>query len=195
MRQAQMLRETKETRIEMAFVLDGKGLVQVDTGIGFFDHMLTLMAAHGRMDITLRCTGDLQVDCHHTVEDVGIVLGQALFKALGDKAGIVRYGSAWVPMDEALAQVVLDISGRPFLSFNAVFASQRVGTLETQMVEEFFRAVAVQGGLTLHIRLPEGQNDHHKIEAIFKAFGRALRQAAAIDPSLEGAVPSTKGSL
>lgn len=195
MRQATVTRKTRETDIALTLNLDGQGRAEVDTGIGFFNHMLILFAAQSRVDLAVRCQGDLEVDCHHTVEDVGIALGQALAQALGDKAGITRYGDAWVPMDEALVQAVLDISGRPWLTFRGEFSADRVGGFDTQMTEEFFRALAVHGGLTLHLRLVEGRNDHHRIEAAFKAFGRALRQAAAIDPELGGAIPSTKGCL
>lgn len=194
MRAAEIRRKTNETDIRLSFTLDGQGHADVHCGVGFFEHMLSAFCRFGLFDMELTCTGDLDVDAHHTVEDVGICLGQAIAKALGDKRGITRLGHAYVPMDEALAFVALDISGRPYLAFDARFEAPRVGTMDTQLAQEFFRAVAVGAGLTLHMRVPYGQNDHHKIEALFKAFGRALMDAAAIDPRVTG-VPSTKGVL
>lgn len=194
MRQSSVTRRTQETDIELTLCLDGEGKADVHTGIGFFDHMLSALCRFGLVDLQLTCRGDLHVDAHHTVEDVGLCLGQAIGEALADKRGISRLGHAYVPMDEALAFVTLDISGRPFLRFDASFTSPMVGAMDTQLAEEFFRAVAVKAGITLHMQLPYGTNDHHKIEALFKAFGRALRDAAAIDPRVKG-VPSTKGVL
>ena len=194
MRQSSVTRRTQETDIELTLCLDGEGKADVHTGIGFFDHMLSALCRFGLVDLQLMCRGDLHVDAHHTVEDVGLCLGQAIGEALADKRGISRLGHAYVPMDEALAFVTLDISGRPFLRFDASFTSPMVGAMDTQLAEEFFRAVAVKAGITLHMQLPYGTNDHHKIEALFKAFGRALRDAAAIDPRVKG-VPSTKGVL
>ena len=188
-------RVTKETDISLEIDLDGKGVADIDTGIGFFDHMLNGFARHGRFDLKVRCKGDIEVDAHHSVEDVGIALGEAVKNALGDKKGITRYGFASIPMDEALAQCSIDISGRGFLVYRCDFAYGMCGSMDTQMAEEFFRAVANNAGITLHLDCPYGVNDHHKMEALFKAFGRALRQAVSIDPDLEGEVPSTKGVL
>ena len=187
-------RQTQETRVDVSVSLDGTGDSRIATGIGFFDHMLTLFAKHGLFTLKIQATGDLAVDCHHTVEDVGIVLGQALQQAAGDKRGIRRYGQFLVPMDEALAQVILDFSGRPFLVFDAELGQGRVGELDVEMVEEFLRALAVNAGITLHVRVLYGKNRHHMIEAIFKALGRALAQSLEIDPRVQG-VPSSKGTL
>lgn len=187
-------RTTAETAISVRVAVDGQGDGSIQTGVGFFDHMLQLLARHGMIDLTLRAKGDMEVDCHHTVEDCGLALGSALKEALGDKSGIARYGTAWVPMDEALAMVALDISGRPFLVFEADLPRVKLGDFDLEMVEEFFRAVAVQAGITLHIRLLSGKNAHHMAEAIFKAVGRALRDAMRIDPAIRG-VMSTKGVL
>ncbi|MGI6260716.1 MAG: imidazoleglycerol-phosphate dehydratase HisB [Acutalibacteraceae bacterium] len=192
MRSAQIIRKTKETDIELSLSLDG-GEVSVDTGIGFFDHMLTAFAMHGGYGLTLKVKGDLNVDCHHTVEDTGIVLGKAFAQALGEKAGIGRYGSFYVPMDEALAFCASDFSGRGFLVFRAEFAQECVGEFDTCMTEEFFRALAINAGLTLHISVPYGSNAHHQIEAVFKAVGHALALGTA--PNTTGAVLSTKGML
>lgn len=192
MRSAEIVRKTSETEIRLQLNLDGTGRFTGECGIGFLDHMLHQVARHGGMDLEYTCTGDLAVDTHHTVEDLGICLGKALRDALGDKAGIRRYGTAYVPMDEALARVVLDFSGRSYLRMGAVFPAERIGTLETECVLEFFRAVAEQGGITLHMDLLEGTNTHHMIEALFKAFGRALKEAAAVVG--EGLL-STKGML
>lgn len=194
MRQGIILRETKETDIEASIELDGKGTANIQTGVGFFDHMLTLMARHGLFDITVRCRGDIEVDSHHTVEDVGICLGQAIKQAVGDKAGIKRYGTFYVPMDEALAMVSLDVSGRPYLVFDAEFAGTACGAFDTQLTEEFFRSVAMEGGLALHMKVLYGRNDHHKIEALFKAFARALDMATMMDGRFSD-IPSTKGVL
>lgn len=192
MRTAQIDRKTRETDIALSIDLDGKGNVSVDTGIGFFDHMLTALAVHCGIDLTVKCQGDLYVDAHHTVEDTGICLGKAFAQALGDKSGIARYGSAYVPMDEALAFCSLDISGRAFLVFNAQFSDDRIGQFDTCLTEEFFRAFAFNAGITLHIREEYGKNDHHICEAIFKAAAHALKQAIAVNG---GAVLSTKGVL
>ena len=192
MRTAKIERKTKETDITLTVDLDGKGRVSIDTGIGFFDHMLTALAVHSGVDMTVKCKGDLNVDGHHSVEDIGICLGKAFAEALGDKSGIARYGSAYVPMDESLAFCSLDISGRAFLVFNATFSDDRIGEFDTCLAEEFFRAFAFNAGITLHIRQEYGKNDHHICEAIFKAVAHALKQALA---SNGGGVLSTKGVL
>ena len=193
-RRAEIERKTAETQISIKLNLDGEGTCDIATGIGFLDHMLTLLAKHSFMDLTVKAKGDLEVDSHHTVEDIGIVLGEALQEALGDKAGIHRYGNCFIPMDETLAQVCLDFSGRPFLVFDAEIPKIQLGNYDTEMTEEFFRAVAVHCGLTLHIRVLYGSNVHHIIEAIFKAFARAVAEAAAVDPRVKG-VMSSKGVL
>lgn len=187
-------RNTAETDITLALELDGSGQSDVQTGIGFFDHMLTLLSKHGLLDLNVKVAGDLFVDGHHTVEDTAIVLGQALANALGDKKGIKRYGSAYVPMDETLAFVCVDISGRPYLHYEGDISAERVGNFETELLEEFLRALAVHGGLTLHVRILYGRNAHHMIEAVFKALGRALDEATKIDERISG-VMSTKGRL
>lgn len=194
MREARIERRTAETNIVLAINLDGEGKAEVDTGIGFFDHMLTHLARHGLFDLKVSAKGDLHIDPHHTVEDVGICLGKAFLQALGEPKGIARYGHAVVPMDEALAEAAVDCSGRPFLVFDASFPAERVGAFDTELAEEFWRAVAVNGRLTLHIVLRAGKNAHHGIEAIFKAAARALRQAVTHDPRVAG-VPSTKGMI
>lgn len=194
MRKAKIERKTAETNVRLELGLDGTGERDIATGIGFFDHMLNLFAKHGLFDLTVRCDGDLAVDGHHSVEDIGISLGQAFREALGDKAGITRYGSFYVPMDEALAFVAVDISGRPYLVYDGGEMSLMVGDYDTELTEEFLRAFAVNAGITLHARVLYGKNSHHKIEAIFKALGQALRTAAARDPRIKG-VPSTKGVL
>ena len=193
-RTAQVQRTTAETDVSLSLNLDGAGHAEISTGVGFFDHMLTLMSAHGLLDLEVEAHGDTHIDDHHTVEDVGIVLGQALRQALGDKAGIRRYGHAVVPMDEALSLVALDCSGRGLLVHEAEFTRDTIGTFDTELVEEFLRAVAHNAGITLHVQLSAGRNAHHKAEAIFKALGQALRTAVEPDPRREG-VPSTKGSL
>ena len=193
-RTAKLSRQTKETKIELSLDLDGKGVASVHTGVGFFDHMLDLLSRHGLLDLDVDAEGDLQVDQHHTVEDVGIVLGQALEKALGDKRGICRYGWANVPMDESLAQVALDLSGRPAFVFNVVFTGPAIGDFASELVEEFFKALATSARMNLHIAVPYGTNNHHIAEAIFKATAKALRQAVSPDPRNPN-VPSTKGSL
>lgn len=187
-----MTRSTKETDITLDLMLDGSGQVELQTGIGFFDHMLTALAVHAGWDLRLQCKGDLDVDGHHTVEDVGIVLGMALAEALRDKAGLVRYGQAYIPMDEALARTVVDVSGRAYLVFDASFEAPCVGSLDTQLVREFFQAVAMNAGITLHMAVLYGQNDHHKIEVLFKSAAHALRMALG---SRDGGVLSTKGVL
>ena len=194
-RSASTERNTKETKIKGSLELDGTGISDISTGIGFLDHMLDLLARHSGMDLSIRCDGDLNVDGHHTTEDIGIVIGKLLGEALGEKRGINRYGFASIPMDEALAQCSLDISGRPYLVLQAEFGGEYVGEFATELVEEFFRAVAFNAGLTLHIKCEYGANDHHKIEAMFKAFARALRIAVAIDEQFKDQIPSTKGVL
>lgn len=192
MRSASVQRKTKETEISVSLRLDGPAKAEIGTGIGFFDHMLTAFAVHGGFSLSVSAKGDLDVDCHHTVEDVGIVLGDALREAAGDRAGIARYGSAMIPMDEALALAVVDVSGRPELVFRAEFANERIGGLDTQMIREFWKAFAFHAGITLHLVLQYGENDHHKAEALFKAAAHALR--AAVRREGEG-VLSTKGVL
>lgn len=194
MRQAEVKRKTAETEIAVSFRADGTGVSEVSTGIGFFDHMLTLFAKHGLFDMTVNCKGDLHIDGHHTVEDIGIALGKAISQALGDKAGIKRYGASFVPMDEALAFVSLDLSGRPFLVYEAVEMAPMIGAYDSQLTEEFLRAVCVHAGITLHVEVRRGSNSHHIVEAIFKAFGRALGEAVQKDPRIRG-VMSTKGVL
>lgn len=193
-RTATLKRTTKETDIEISFDIDGAGEANVGSGIGFFDHMLILFAKHGLFSLTVKAQGDLVIDGHHTVEDIGIVLGQALAKAAGDKAGIRRYGHVYVPMDEALVLVVVDFSGRPFLAFDAELGQGRIGEFDVELTEEFLRAVAVNAGVTLHVKLLSGKNRHHMVEAIFKALGRALSQSLERDPRVQG-VPSSKGML
>lgn len=194
MRKAAISRETKETRITVSVALDGAGRASVNTGVGFFDHMLDHVAKHGLLDLDLTAEGDLHIDPHHTVEDVGICLGKAVLEAVGAPVGLTRYGHAVVPMDEALAEVALDFSGRPFLAFDAELPPARLGEFDVELAEEFLRAFAVQARITLHVRLLRGKNLHHCVEAIFKALGRALRQALTVDPRVTG-VPSTKGSI
>ena len=192
MRSVKLERETKETQVECELNLDGEGKASVNTGIGFFDHMLELLAFHSGMNLYLRADGDLDVDDHHTIEDCGILLGKVMRKALGDRAGIARYGSFTLPMDETLASVDLDISGRPYLVFNCEFKRDQIGMMATETVEEFLRAFAFQAGITLHVNVHYGNNDHHKAEAIFKALGRALRAAVKVSGDK---IPSTKGML
>ena len=193
-RKALVERKTRETDIRLALDLDGEGRSKIQTGIGFLDHMLTSFATHGRFDLDIRCKGDLHVDAHHSVEDVGIALGQALSRALGDKKGIVRFGHAYCPLDEALSRCVIDLSGRPFLVFDVTFKAQRVGDLATELFEDFFWALADHGRLNLHLEALRGRNAHHIAETLFKASSRALSMAVAKDPRMKG-VPSTKGSL
>ena len=195
MRTATIKRKTKETDIEVTVNLDGTGVSTVATGIGFFDHMLDLLARHSRIDIEVKAEGDLHVDHHHTTEDVGIALGQAVKQALGDMKGITRYADVHVPMDEALTRVAVDISGRPFLVFKAEFVRDKVGEFDTELVQEWFQAFAMNSGITLHAETLYGSNDHHIAESCFKGLARALRTAVAIDPRARDEVPSTKGSL
>jgi imidazoleglycerol-phosphate dehydratase len=194
-RTATISRTTAETDIRATVCLDGTGKVQVATGIGFLDHMLTALGRHALLDLVVEAKGDLHIDYHHTTEDVGIVLGQALRKALGDKRGIRRYGHALLPMDEALAEAAIDISGRPFLAWSVPFARDKVGEMDTELFEEFFRAFAFNAGITVHVTLKAGTNAHHVAEACFKALARALRMAVETDPRSPDAVPSTKGVL
>lgn len=192
-RDARIIRTTKETDITVVLKLDGGGNCDIDTGIGFFDHMLTALAVHGGFDLTVNCKGDLNVDGHHSVEDVGICLGKAFNEALGDKKGIMRYGSAFVPMDEALGFCALDISNRPFLVFNAEFTNEKIGDYESCLTEEFMRAFAFNAGITLHLKAEYGKNDHHITEALFKALAYALKQAVRLNS--DGFAVSTKGAL
>ncbi len=191
---ADITRDTGETKITMQLELDGSGITDIDTGIGFFDHMLNSFARHGLFNLDVRCEGDLYVDCHHTVEDTGIVLGDCIHEAIGDKKAMRRFGDIILPMDDALVLCALDLSGRPYLGFEAEFASQRVGEFDTEMVREFFYAVTYRAGMNLHIRQLAGTNSHHIIEAMFKAFAKALDQATQTDPRIVD-VLSTKGTL
>lgn len=193
-RRGETVRETRETSVRVAVDLDGTGKASIATGVGFLDHMLELLAGHSLLDLVVEASGDLDVDEHHTVEDVGITLGMALSEALGERRGIRRYGFL-LPMDEALARVALDLGGRPFVVFEAEFSREKVGDLSTELVEDFVRGLAQHLGANIHVRVEYGRNDHHKIEAIFKALGRALRAAIEEDPRLEDRVPSTKGVL
>lgn len=194
-RNAEISRQTKETKIRVALNLDGNGTSAANSGVGFFDHMLDLLTRHSLMDLTVEAKGDLEVDAHHTVEDVGIVIGQALEKSLGDKRGIYRYGWAIVPMDESLAQVAIDLSGRAAVVFNVQFKGSMIGTFPVELIEEFFKALAANAKMNLHITVPYGSNNHHISEAIFKATAKALRQATSQDPRAADQVPSTKGTL
>ena len=195
MRRATLERKTKETDIRLELNLDGTGSADIDTGVGFFDHMLHAFAVHSGFDISVRCKGDLQVDAHHTVEDIGITLGQALAVALGDKKGLTRYGHAYVPLDEALSRVVVDLSGRPGLVFGVNFTRATIGAFDVDLVREFFQGLVNHALITLHIDNLRGENAHHQAESVFKAFGRALRMAVTPDPRMAGAMPSTKGTL
>ncbi|MBC6437568.1 MAG: imidazoleglycerol-phosphate dehydratase HisB [Rhodobacteraceae bacterium] len=195
MRQAKLSRTTAETEVSAEINLDGTGLYDNVTGVGFLDHMLDQLARHALFDMTIRAKGDLHIDDHHTVEDVGITLGQALTQALGDKRGIRRYGACLLPMDDALVCAVLDLSGRPYLVWNAPMPTARIGTFDTELLREFFQAFAAHGGITLHVEALHGLNSHHIAEAAFKAVAHALREAVEIDPRKGDAVPSTKGSL
>ena len=194
-RTAEISRATSETEIRIRIDLDGTGQGRIATGIGFLDHMLTALCRHSLIDMEIEAKGDLHIDFHHTTEDVGIVLGQAIRQALGDKRGIRRYGQALVPMDEALVEAAIDISGRPFLAWNATFTRDKVGEMDTELFEEFFRAFAMNAGITLHVTQKAGTNAHHIAEGCFKALARALRMAVEPDPRAAGAIPSTKGSL
>ena len=195
MRTAEIIRKTAETDIMLTLNLDGTGKSTVKTGVGFLDHMLTLFAAHGKFDLEVTCNGDTYVDDHHSAEDIGICLGSAIAQAVGDKRGIRRYGSMLLPMDEALVLCALDLSGRSCLRYTAQIPSQKIGTFDTELVEEFFLAVTRAAGMTLHIRQMDGTNSHHIVEAMFKAFGRALREAVSYDESARDEIPSTKGVL
>jgi len=195
MRKATVKRKTQETDVEVAVDLDGTGAASISTGIGFFDHMLDLLARHSRIDLTVKAVGDLHIDHHHTTEDVGIALGQAVKQALGDMKGITRYADVHLPMDEALTRVAVDISGRPFLVFRAEFGRDKVGTFDTELVREWFQAFAMNSGITLHVETLYGGNDHHIAESCFKGLARALRAAVAVDPRAAGEIPSTKGTL
>jgi imidazoleglycerol-phosphate dehydratase len=195
MRKAELARKTGETDVKLSLDLDGTGKAEIDTGVGFLDHMLTLFARHGRFDLCVSCKGDTRVDDHHSTEDIAIVLGQAFREALGDKRGIVRYGDIVLPMDEALILAALDISGRGMLCFRAAFRAKKMGTFDTELVEDFFIAFAANAGITLHIRQLAGRNSHHIAEGIFKAVARALRKAVSVDPDAAGEIPSTKGVL
>ena len=194
-RKSTVRRQTKETRVELTLDLDGKGNVSAKTGVGFLDHMLEHLGKHSLVDLQVEAAGDVQVDDHHTVEDVAICLGQALKEALGDKAGIRRYGWASVPMEDALANVALDLSGRAAVVFDVNFVGEKIGSFDVQLVEEFLRRFAVEAGMNLHISVPHGSNDHHIAEAVFKALAQALRTAKSFDPQRGGEVPSTKGTL
>ena len=195
MRKGSVKRRTKETDVEVDVDLDGDGTSAIATGIGFLDHMLDLLARHARITLSVKAKGDLHVDHHHTTEDVGIALGKAVKDALGDMKGITRYADVHVPMDEALTRVAVDISGRPFLVFKATFVRDKVGTFDTELVNEWFQAFAMNAGITLHVETLYGSNDHHIAESCFKGLARALRAAVAIDPRAQGEVPSTKGTL
>jgi imidazoleglycerol-phosphate dehydratase len=195
MRSAEVQRNTLETRIRVKVDLDGSGKSKLATGVGFFDHMLDQIARHGMLDLEVEAQGDLHIDAHHTVEDVGITLGQALAKAWGDKKGLVRYGHAYVPLDEALSRVVIDLSGRPGLTFNVDFVRGSIGEFDVDLVREFFQGLVNHANATVHIDNLRGDNAHHQAETVFKAFGRALRMAVDADPRAAGAIPSTKGSL
>ncbi|APX11863.1 imidazoleglycerol-phosphate dehydratase HisB [Tateyamaria omphalii] len=195
MRKSTLTRTTAETDISVSLDLDGTGTYDNETGVGFFDHMLDQLARHALIDMTVRCTGDLHIDDHHTVEDVGIAIGQALSQAVGNKMGIQRYGSCLLPMDDALVRAALDLSGRPFLVWNVDLPTPKIGTFDTELVREFFQALSTHGGITLHVDMLHGINSHHIAEAAFKAVARALRVALEVDPRVADAIPSTKGSL
>ena len=195
MRAAKISRKTKETEIDVSVDLEGTGAATISTGIGFFDHMLEQLARHSLIDIAISAKGDLHIDQHHTVEDVGIALGQAIRQALGERAGIARYAEALLPMDETLTRVAIDVSGRPFLVFRTEFPRQKIGEFDTELVREFFQAFAMNAGITLHVETLYGANAHHISETCFKGLARALRFAVALDPRQKGAIPSTKGTL
>ena len=194
-RRATVERATKETRISVSLDLDGTGAYDVSTGIGFLDHMLEQLSRHSLIDLTVRAEGDLHIDFHHTTEDTGIAIGQALAKALGERRGIARYGEALLPMDEALSQAAIDLSGRPYLVWNVRLSRDKLGEMDTELFKEWFQAFAQNAGATLHVRSFYGDNNHHIVESCYKALARALRTAVALDPRLQGAVPSTKGTL
>ncbi|MEO0938481.1 MAG: imidazoleglycerol-phosphate dehydratase HisB [Pseudomonadota bacterium] len=195
MRTATITRATAETDIRVEIDLDGTGTYDNQTGVGFFDHMLDQLARHALIDMKVRCTGDVHIDDHHTVEDVGIALGRALSEAMGDKRGIVRYGACLLPMDDALVRCALDLSGRPFLVWNVALPTPKIGTFDTELVREFFQAFSTHGGITLHVDMLHGLNSHHIAEAVFKSVARALRDALETDPRKSGDIPSTKGTL
>jgi imidazoleglycerol-phosphate dehydratase len=195
MRRAELTRETSETRIAVAVNLDGRGAAEIETGIGFFDHMLTAFSRHALIDLKLKAVGDRQVDDHHTVEDCGILIGRAVSRALGDRVGVRRYGACLLPMDEALTRAALDLSGRPFLVWSVPFRVERIGGFDAQLAREFFTAFAMNGGVTLHVEGLAGENGHHVAESAFKAVARALREAVEPDPRGDGFAPSTKGTL
>ncbi len=195
MRAASVSRRTAETDVAVSIALDGTGKAEIATGVGFLDHMLELFARHGLFDLTVKVTGDLHVDQHHTTEDAGIALGQAVLQALGDKRGIARYADLHLPMDETLTRVALDISGRPFLVFRTAFPTEKIGAFDTELVREWFQAFAMNAGITLHVETLYGANSHHIAESCFKGLARALRRAVAVDPREEGRIPSTKGAL
>ena len=195
MRTSQITRKTAETEIDVTVALDGTGQYDNETGVGFFDHMLDQLARHSLIDMKIRCTGDLHIDDHHTVEDVGIAIGQALREAVGDKTGIRRYGACLLPMDDALVRAALDLSGRPFLVWNVDLPTPKIGSFDTELVREFFQALSTHGGITLHVDALHGFNSHHIAEAAFKAVARALRDAVETDPRKADAIPSTKGAL
>ena len=195
MRQAEITRNTLETKIRVVVDLDGTGTSKLSTGVGFFDHMLDQIARHGMIDLTVEAMGDLHIDAHHTIEDVGITLGQALAKALGDKKGLRRYGHAYVPLDEALSRVAVDLSGRPGLVFNVPFTRATIGEFDVDLVREFFQGLVNHAAITVHVDALRGDNSHHQAETVFKAFARALRMAVEADPRAAGAIPSTKGTL
>ncbi|WP_158811953.1 imidazoleglycerol-phosphate dehydratase HisB [Beijerinckia sp. L45] len=195
MRTATVARDTKETAITVTVDLDGTGTGTIATGIGFFDHMLDQLCRHSLIDMTIKAVGDLHIDDHHTVEDTGIALGQAIRQAMGDRAGITRYADAMLPMDETLSRAAIDVSGRPFLVFKADFPREKIGTFDTELVREFFQAFAMNAGITLHLETLYGANAHHIAESLFKAVARALRVAVTVDPRQNGAIPSTKGTL
>ncbi len=195
MRAASVSRRTAETDVAVSIALDGTGKAEIATGVGFLDHMLELFARHALVDLTVKVTGDLHVDQHHTTEDAGIALGQALLQALGDKRGIVRYADIHLPMDETLTRIALDISGRPFLVFRTAFPTEKIGAFDTELVREWFQAFSMNAGITLHVETLYGANSHHIAESCFKGLARALRAAVAVDPREEGRIPSTKGAL
>lgn len=195
MRRATLTRKTAETNISVELNLDGTGAYDNQTGVGFFDHMLDQLSRHALIDMTVRCSGDLHIDDHHTVEDVGIAIGQALTQAIGDKRGIARYGSCLLPMDDALVRAALDMSGRPFLVWNVAMPTAKIGTFDTELVREFFQALSTHAGITLHVDMLHGLNSHHIAEATFKSVARALRGALEVDPRSASAIPSTKGAL
>ncbi|MBP9712857.1 MAG: imidazoleglycerol-phosphate dehydratase HisB [Sterolibacterium sp.] len=195
MRQGNITRNTLETQVRVQLNLDGTGQSQLASGVGFFDHMLDQIARHGLIDLDIAATGDLHIDAHHTVEDIGITLGQALAQAIGDKKGLCRYGHAYVPLDEALSRVVVDLSGRPGLVFNVDFTRAAIGTFDADLIREFFQGLVNHAGISLHIDNLRGENAHHQAETVFKAFGRALRMATEADPRAAGCIPSTKGTL